>query len=129
MTEPGSPAETEHTSGLRAQSITVGVERRGRAVVLTISGEVDALTAPRLADAIERVWVHEPEVLVADLEQVAFLASAGLSVLLMAREHAARRGCELRVVAGNRETFRPLHLTGIDGEIAVFESCTQALSQ
>lgn len=52
----------------------------GGAVVLTVSGEVDMLTAPELAKALHAV----PAALIVDLSKVEFLASAGMTILVSA---------------------------------------------
>lgn len=63
----------------------VGTRRIDRAVVVTVSGEVDMLSAPRLAEAIHTALAARPAALIVDLSKVAFLASAGMTVLVTAQ--------------------------------------------
>jgi anti-sigma B factor antagonist len=53
------------------------------AVVVTVNGEVDLLTARQLMDALEGVWKDRPDVktVVIDLAGVSFLGSSGLGIL------------------------------------------------
>lgn len=102
-------------------------EEHGPAVVLVVAGEVDLLTAPQLQEALTRALDSRPTVLLVDLSQVEFLASPGLAALVAAYRDAGKH-TELRVVAENSATFRPLHLTGLDEEISVFRSRDEALA-
>lgn len=58
--------------------------------------------------------------LVVDLSEVSFLGAAGLSVLVEAGATAGASGVGLYVVARTRPVLRPLTLTGLDSEFAVF---------
>jgi anti-sigma B factor antagonist len=85
-------------------------------VVLAVAGEVDSLTSPDLRAALAAV-LADPACrgLVLDLSGVSFLSSAGLSVLVTAREDAHAREVELWLAgaSGNRAVRRPLELTGL----------------
>lgn len=124
--EPESAAESR-AGALPAESLSIAIEYAENAAVVVVAGEVDALTAPQLAEAIDTAWQQEPGVLVVDLLEVTFLASAGLAALVTAHEQARQSGGKLRVAAGDRVTFRPIHLTGVDAQIAVFDSRQRAL--
>lgn len=127
LNEPDSDTETNEAGALPAESLSIAIEHAEGATVVVVAGEVDALTAPQLVEAIDTAWQRQPEVVVVDLLEVGFLASAGLAALVAAHHQAAERGAKLRVAAGDRVTFRPIHLTGVDAEIAVFGSRQQAL--
>lgn len=63
--------------------------------------------------------------LVIDLSAVDFLASAGMAVLVWA--HRQAEPADVRVVASSRLTLRPLQLTRLTDELAVFLSLPAAL--
>ena len=63
----------------------VGKHQVDQAVVLTVSGEVDMLSSPQLAEAIETARATRPTALIVDLSKVNFLASAGMTVLVTAQ--------------------------------------------
>lgn len=79
--------------------------------LLTVAGEIDTLTAPLLAAALDRLLACEDRVLAADLSGVTFLASSGLAVLIQA---AHRAGSTLRLIVPGRAVRRPLEITGTD---------------
>jgi anti-sigma B factor antagonist len=97
------------------------VNRPGRdVVVVTVSGEVDALTAPRLAELVQHRLLARPALLVVDLSAVAFLGVAGLGVLLRFAAEATARGVELRIVTGQSPVVqRILDVTGAGRELPI----------
>lgn len=108
--------------------MAVDVGRRGSAVVVTVSGDVDVLTAPRLRDALDRGLAEaDGGPLVLDLTGVEFLASRGLSTIVVAhREGGATT--PLRVVVDHaRPVIRPIQLSGLDAVLTLFESVEDAL--
>lgn len=119
-----------HTSeaGERPGENGVTVDHDGDAVVLRVWGELDLATAPRLQRRVETVLRDgPPPVLVIDLSAVTFLASAGMAVLVRAHRGGGA-ATRVRVVAGTRVTRRPLELTKLDCELAVFPTERQALA-
>jgi anti-sigma B factor antagonist len=81
-------------------------------VVLTVSGEIDTLTAPPFTAAADELVASEGEALVIDLSGVRFLASSGLAVLISAAHRAEERGLRLQLVVSSRAVRRPLEITG-----------------
>ena len=106
---------------------TVVLEHRDGAAVLRVSGALDLALAPKLRQFADRASRQQPAVLVIDLTDVTFLASAGMAELV--RAHRGDSGtAPLRVVANHRITLRPLELTRLTDELAIFPSLTDALS-
>lgn len=98
----------------------------GRVAVVSVSGDLDVLTAPELAAAIQAAVQRRPEAMIVDLSCVQFLASAGMSVLITASrdlEPAVRFG----VVADGPSTSRLLKLIGIDTLVAVYQTLDDAV--
>lgn len=103
------------------------VEPHGDAVVLSVAGEVDLVTAPQLDESINAAMEQHPETLVIDLTEVGFLASAGMAVL-MGGHQQAQGNIRFRVVAAGSTTFRPMELTGMADEISIFPTREAALA-
>jgi anti-sigma B factor antagonist len=82
--------------------------------LLTVQGEVDTLTAPRLAEGLSGLLDDERSTPVVDLAGVSFLASSGLAVLIRAAHRASEQGRALHIVATSRAVTRPLEVTGSD---------------
>jgi anti-sigma B factor antagonist len=90
------------------------------ASLVSVTGDVDMLTAPRLRTALTACLDHGCSALVIDLRDVAFLASSGLAVLVEVRRTAERQATPLRLIATTKVVTRPLAATGL---IDVFEVC------
>lgn len=89
-------------------------------VIVRVVGEIDLTNASllsaqlRMAEAV----VVPPAPVVLDLEEVSFIASAGLNVLLEHHERCAELGSRLQVVGG-RQVTRVLTISGLDEVLSV----------
>lgn len=107
-----------------SRALHVRLDWVGSTAVLTVNGEVDAVSAPQLQSGVEDALEQAPTVLVVDLSGVGFFGSAGLSVLLLALDKLTKNS--LRVVA-SPQARRPIEVTGLDGMLDVFDTLPAAL--
>lgn len=113
---------------MSSSPITIDLEQAERGVVVAVAGEVDLLTADQLRDALMET-VERHQLVVVDLSAVGFLSSSGLAALTLAHRAAVAVGADLRLVATERVTLRPLQITGLTEQIAVFGSTAEALAR
>ena len=85
------------------------------AVALTVTGEVDVLSAPVLQRALDAVWDGDPRHVTVDLRGVTFLNAPGLRLLHDARQAAAARRVRLDVQTRPGRVARLLHSVGLGG--------------
>lgn len=111
-----------------APALTITERTHATIVVLHLAGDLDLTTADRFQQIATTALAGVPPVLVLDLTDVAFLASAGLSALVATHLAAAAQHTPLRVVAASRLTRRPIELTGLADVLAVFPDLATALS-
>lgn len=98
-----------------AQAIVTAVTRpHPGTALLTVTGEIDTVTAPHLQAALDALLDVDDATLVADMAGITFLASSGLAVLIQAAHRAERSGRRLRLVVSGRQVRRPLEITGTD---------------
>jgi anti-sigma B factor antagonist len=112
-----------------AELLTIRRSGHGNALVLTVTGELDVATGPRLramlADALAE---QATERVVVDLTRVTFMGSTGIAVLVDASWEADQRGRTLRVVTGSAPAVvRPLTATGVDSLLATHPDLDSAL--
>lgn len=107
--------------------VEVGKHQVDQAVVLTVSGEVDMLSSPMLAEAIQTALAAKPAALIVDLSKVGFLASAGMTVLVTTQAEL-QPPTKFAVVADGSATSRPIKLMGIDSVLSLYPSLNDALS-
>ncbi|AAS06859.1 hypothetical protein MAP_4309 [Mycobacterium avium subsp. paratuberculosis K-10] len=105
----------------------MGKHQVDQAVVLTVSGEVDMLSSPMLAEAIQTALAAKPAALIVDLSKVGFLASAGMTVLVTTQAEL-QPPTKFAVVADGSATSRPIKLMGIDSVLSLYPSLNDALS-
>lgn len=97
-----------------------------RTVIVTVCGDLDMLTAPALAEAIQAAARDEPAAVIVDLSAVEFLASAGMNELVNARDELAPT-VRFGVVADGPATSRPLRIVGVDQLVALYPTLEDAL--
>lgn len=117
-------ADQVDTAG--STQLRTALEHQGEAAVLSASGEIDMVTAPRFQQELLSALDEHPPALIVDLTEVEFFASAGLSALVAAYQHAGA-DTVVRVVAANSATARPLQITALDRKIPVHDSRIDAL--
>ena len=96
--------------------------------VVTVVGEVDTLTAPDLATALN-AHLTTAQLVVLDLDGVQFMGSAGLSVLCKANDFAHRTHCDLRLVCNSRIANRALEITRLREQFTFFDNVPDALKK
>jgi anti-sigma B factor antagonist len=108
-------------------SCSVTEHRVGEINVVGVAGTVDMLTAPKLEEAIDAASKSSPAAVVVDLTAVEFLASAGMGVLVAARQDLGE-AVRFAVVADGPATSRPLKLVGIAEVVDLYPTLDQALT-
>lgn len=115
------------SSNFSADILDLQVAEHGPdARVVTVVGEIDALTAPELA-AFLTAQLTVAQVVVVDLDGVQYLASVGLSVLLEANELATREDRSLRLVYNTQTPNLALEATGLREHFTFADSVPDAL--
>jgi anti-sigma B factor antagonist len=107
--------------------ITTSVAHRAGVAVVSIGGEIDLSTAPAFEAAIAGALDDDPPVLVIELSEVRFMASAGLRILAATHEKVSK-SAQLAIVANNPATSRPIQLTGLDKIMSLYPTLDDALT-
>jgi len=114
------------TGSAGRESAVTGVDRRDGAVVLSLGGELDLYNAEEVRAALLEACAGEPELLVVDLEDVRFIDSTALGVLIEARSRMPERS-DFRLAAPGLETRRALEVSGLDKHFVVHDTVAEAL--
>ena len=104
------------------------VDHGSDARVVTVVGEVDAMTGPKLADFLF-AQLATARLVVVDLDGVQFLGSAGLSALFEANELAIREDRALRLVCNSRIANRALEATELKEYFTFADTIPDALEE
>ena len=124
MTDAGAPGSGP--PGGRESAVT-GIDDRDGTVVVSLAGELDLYNAAEVRAALLDATAGVPRVLVVDLEEVRFIDSTALGVLIEARSRMADRG-GFRLAAPGLETRRALEVSGLDRHFLVHDTVADALA-
>ena len=123
-----SGAFGQHPGRAGGPGLTIGVRRGAGHVLVTVAGEVDLATVPRLREQLFALAAGGRP-LIADLDRVSFIDAAGLGVLAGAAGRAAAHGGRLHVVCARDRTRRLFCLTGLDRPVGLAGTVGEALQR
>jgi anti-sigma B factor antagonist len=95
------------------EQLHIGTREESDRIILSLQGELDMANAPLLQGAIESDQLAGTATVVLDLQELTFLDSTGLRIILSARELCWRRGQEFAVTPGSPQVQRLLSVTGV----------------
>ena len=96
--------------------------------VISVRGEVDLHTAPKVQYAIERaVETEDVSAVVVDLGDVAFMDSTALSALMRSKDTLGQQGISLRLAAPSKAVERIFSVTGFQDYFDIFPSREAAI--
>ena len=95
------------------EQLRIDVRREPDRVVIVLGGELDMASAPLLQRAIEGADLSENGMVVLDLQDLQFIDSTGLRVILAARKLCGERGQELAITHSSQQVERLLSVTGV----------------
>ena len=108
------------------KALTIRVRRGPGHTILTAAGEIDIATVARFRARLFAL-AGEGRPVIADLDQVSFIDASGLGALVGAARRAAAHGTSLHVVCARSQTRQLFHLTGLDRQLHLARTLTEAL--
>ena len=90
-----------------------------RGVVLALSGELDVVSAPELEQRLDELLAHPHARVMLDLNGLRFVDSAGVSVLIKAKQMAQTNGRTLVLRRPTEQLDRVFALVGLADWLAV----------
>jgi anti-anti-sigma factor len=111
---------------VRPHPFDVSVDDLGRVAVVRVQGEVDAATASRMGDAVNRLLAERRRV-VLDLRLVDFMDLHGLAVVIRATRKARADGGSFAVARPAPCVRRLVELVHAEGEVRILPDGTDPL--
>jgi len=91
-------------------------------IVLHLKGELDLASSPVLERALEDPALADAPLVVLDLDDLKFVDSTGLRIILLAHERARGRGQEFAITQGSPQVQRLLSITSVAEHMHVIAS-------
>jgi anti-anti-sigma factor len=115
------PCDTIRAVGAQ-EHLRVDARRTDERVVLHLTGELDLASSPIFERALEDADVASAPLLVLDLDELKFVDSTGLRVILLAHEGSRARGQEFAITPGSPQVQRLLSITSVAEHMRVLST-------
>lgn len=92
---------------------------------ITLTGSLDASSAPQFKEVIEQAAVHSPSRLVLLMNDLEFMASAGLRVLIFAKQKMGSQ-VDIYVVGSQGPVLGTLEMSGFHHSVYIRDSYADA---
>ena len=93
-------------------SLSIKTEVFEEVVKLTIVGALDSSTASQFQEEVQKIILHPPKELVMDVEKLDFMSSAGLRVIIFAKQKLGPT-VKLVLVKPQDQLLETLKMTGL----------------
>jgi anti-sigma B factor antagonist len=104
------------------EHLRIDVRNESDRIVLGLHGELDLLGAPLLQEAIDRAGCEASTIMVLDLQDLQFVDSAGLRVILAAHERSRQNGQALALTPGTEQVQRLFTIAGVNDHLRIIGS-------
>ncbi|HTA02033.1 MAG TPA: STAS domain-containing protein [Streptosporangiaceae bacterium] len=109
--------------------LKVTTRSQGDHTVISVTGEIDLYTAPKLQSELMTALDSSPVRLIVDMSGVEFCDSTGINVLLAAHRQARERGGELQLAGPGSATRKVLQVTGLESVFTVLDDPVRVTGQ
>jgi anti-anti-sigma factor len=110
-----------------ADQLLIESQREADRVVVRLEGELDMANASLLQTALEHAETDKASILVLDLQQLRFMDSTGLRVILGARERCQSSGQEFALTPGSKQVQRLLAISGVGQHLRIIAAPDELL--
>jgi anti-sigma B factor antagonist len=110
------------------ENLLIETREAGNWTVLDAKGEVDLYTAPRLKEQLADLAAGGHPRVAVNLDDVEFMDSTGLGVLISGLKRCREAGGDLALVAPRDPVRKVLTITGLDRVFTIHDSVEQATS-
>jgi anti-sigma B factor antagonist len=102
----------------------INVVRDHESATVTLAGELDIATVPRVEEAIEATLTDELQVLTVDLSGLGFVDSSGLRLFIVLDQRAAEQGWELRLLRPDAQVLTVFQVSGVEENLPFIEDAS-----
>jgi anti-sigma B factor antagonist len=106
--------------------VRVTTEETDKSIRVSVAGELDIASAPRIDEALAAVEEKGPSLIVLDLRGLEFMDSTGLRTILAADSRAREAGRRLAVVQGDENVKRVFEVTRLYDRVEIVDDPAEA---
>jgi anti-sigma B factor antagonist len=106
---------------IRASPFEIRSELEGEQARLTLSGELDIATVPRVEEAVASVLARGARRVLVDLSRLAFVDSSGLRMFITLNERTATEGWTLGLIRPSQPSLSVFEITGAERNLPFVE--------
>ncbi|MCY4424115.1 MAG: STAS domain-containing protein [Acidimicrobiaceae bacterium] len=106
----------------------INAERADGTVIAKADGRIDSSNSREFHTELEAVVADSDAALVLDFEDVAYISSAGMRVILLTAKSLQKSGIKLALCSMNDSIREVFKISGFDKIIEIHESQAEALS-
>lgn len=108
--------------------LTLTTRDAGGKTIVAVAGEIDVYTAPKLRDKITELVADGVYDIVIDMEEVEFLDSTGLGVLVGGLKKVRAHDGSMRLICNQERLLKIFRITGLAKVFAIHSSQADALA-
>ncbi|UOR10314.1 STAS domain-containing protein [Halobacillus amylolyticus] len=94
-------------------NLTIDVTNRENVIHVSLVGEVDAFTAPKLKESLLPLTKEEGQTIEVDLQEVNYMDSTGLGVFISTLKSTKEHNTELKLIQMQDRVHRLFKITGL----------------
>jgi anti-sigma B factor antagonist len=110
-------------------NLDLDISTQGDTSIVTLVGEIDVYTAPRLRQALIDLVSQGATDIVVDMDRVDFLDSTGLGVLVGGLKRVKSAEGDLRLVVTQDRIMKIFDITGLSKEFPIRGSLDEAMQR
>jgi anti-sigma B factor antagonist len=122
------PVYRTNCTGRLVVDLTLTTRDAGGKTIVAVGGEIDVYTAPKLRDKITELVAAGTYDIVVDMEEVEFLDSTGLGVLVGGLKKVRANDGSLELVCNQDRLLKIFRITGLAKVFVIHDSAEAALA-
>jgi anti-sigma B factor antagonist len=95
--------------------------RDPESATVTLSGELDIATVPRVEEVIDTTLTGEVQTLTVDLSPLGFVDSSGLRLFIVLDQRASEEGWTLRLIRPSAQVLTVFRVSGVEENLPFVE--------
>ena len=112
-----------------AHGVIKEIERNNGVVTLMLAGEIDMYCSTELRVALLEIMQEKPSVTIINMENVEFMDSSGLAVLVEGLQLSRINSSQLKLVGLNKRVRGIFEISRLENIFQIYETEAEALAQ